>query len=309
MRLFLKAIYIFSFSILLGQDLYEGHISFDYSGTLSGDFTGFIQDSIEIGGAINQVNSDSASIYFMSVTDQGDEVFDLFLTILQDTIFPLQPRDWEIPGSGDEGSPLSLEAVLIFIPGVDSNLVEQLTGSFADTSSNQDSLNIDTLVSIVLETISDNIYIGLNGMFSILESTDSTFSGELEAVLLKPAFHFPPHLITISDGEFLFRKADFEILSNANNQPDLPYDIKLYSPYPNPFNPVTKLKLFIPDQKKISLDVFNINGRILEKLIDNREIYGEHEILWYGSRYPSGIYFFRLQSENFYITRKAILIK
>lgn len=309
MRLFLKAIYIFSFSILLGQDLYEGHISFDYSGTLSGDFTGFIQDSIEIGGAINQANSDSASIYFMSVTDQGDEVFDLFLTILQDTIFPLQPRDWEIPGSGDEDSPLSLEAVLIFIPGVDSNLVEQLTGSFADTSSNQDSLNIDTLVSIVLETISDNIYIGLNGMFSILESTDSTFSGELEAVLLKPAFHFPPHLITISDGEFLFRKADFEILSNANNQADLPYDIKLYSPYPNPFNPVTKLKLFIPDQKKISLDVFNINGRILEKLIDNREIYGEHEILWYGSRYPSGIYFFRLQSENFYITRKAILIK
>jgi len=309
MRLFLKAIYIFSFSVLLGQDLYEGHISFDYSGTQSGNFTGLVQDSIEIGGAINQSNSDSASIYFMSVTDQGNEVFDLFLAILQDTIFPLQPRDWEIPGSGDEDSPLSLEAVLIFIPGVDSNLVEQLTGSFADTSSNQDSLNIDTLISIVLETISDNIYIGLNGMFSILESTDSTFSGELEAVLLKPAFHFPPHLITISGGEFLFRKADLAILSNVNISVDLPKNIKLYSPYPNPFNPVTKVKLFIPDQKIISLDVFNIHGRILEKFIDNREIYGEHEILWDGSQYSSGIYFFRIRSEGVYITRKAILIK
>lgn len=309
MRSFLKYIYIIPLSILLGQDLYEGHISFDYSGTESGTFTGFVQDSIEIGGAINQANSDSASIYFMSVTEQGDEVFDLFLAILQDTIFPLQPRDWEIPGSGDDDNPLSLEAVLIFIPSVDSSLVDQLTSSFADTSSSQDSLNVDTLVSVVLETISDNIYIGLNGTFSILESTDSTFSGELEAVLLKPAFHFPPHLITISDGEFLFKKPDFEILSNTNNQVDLPSTIKLYSLYPNPFNPFTKVKLFIPDQKIISLDVLNVNGQMLEKLIDNRAIYGDYEILWSGSQYPSGIYFFRLRSKNFFITRKAILIK
>ena len=309
MRLLLKTIYILSIPILLGQDLYEGHISFDYSGTVSGTFNGFAEDSIEIGGAINQANSDSASIYFMSVTAQGDEVFDLFLTILQDTIFPLQPRDWEIPGSGDEDNPLSLEAVLIFIPGVDSNLVNQLTSSFVDTSSSQDSLNLDTLVSVVLETISDNIYIGLNGTFSILESTDSTFSGELEAVLLKPAFHFPPHLITISDGAFSFRKPSFEILSSTNNQVTLPSDIKIYSPYPNPFNPVTKLDLFTPDQKKISVDVLNINGQLLEKLIDNKKIYGDFEIIWSGTQYPSGVYFFRVQSENFHTTKKAILIK
>ena len=308
MRLLLITVIIVFLSNLLAQNLYEGQISFDYSGTESGIFTGFVQDSIQIGGAINQESSDSSSIYFLSVTDQGDDVFDLFLAVLQDTVFPLQERDWEIPGSGDEDNPLSLEAVLIFIPGVDSTLVEQLTGSFADTSSNQDSLNIDTLVSVVLETISDNIYIGLSGLLSITESNDSTFSGELEAVLLKPAFHFPPHLITISDGELFFQRTNFEILSNTD-EVILPSSIKLYSPYPNPFNPITKIELYIPDQEIVSLGVYNLSGRQLEKLIDNKEIFGNHEMIWDGSSYPSGIYFFRLNSKNFHVTKKAVLIK
>ena len=309
MRLLLNTIYVFILPILLGQDLYEGHISFDYSGTVSGTFAGFVQDSIEIGGAINQANSDSASIYFMSVTAQEDEVFDLFLAILQDTTFPLQPREWEIPGSGDENNPLSLEAVLIFIPGVDSNLVDQLTSSFVDTSSSQDSLSVDTLVSVVLETISDNIYIGLSGFFSILESTDSTFSGELEAVLLKPAFHFPPHLITISDGDFSFRKPTFEILSNTDNNSNLPSNIVLCSPYPNPFNPVTNFDLYIPGQKTISLDILNINGQLIDNLINNEKLNGYYELSWSGAKYPSGVYFVRLQSKNNYITKKLILVK
>ena len=79
MRLLLNTVIIVFLSNLLAQNLYEGQISFDYSGTESGTFTGFVQDSIQIGGAINQESSDSSSIYFLSVTDQGDDVFDLFV--------------------------------------------------------------------------------------------------------------------------------------------------------------------------------------------------------------------------------------
>ena len=62
--------------------------------------------------------------------------------ILRDTIFPLQPRVWDIPGEGDENNPLSLESVFVFMPALDSSFVMQLFETFTDTSSSEDTTDI-----------------------------------------------------------------------------------------------------------------------------------------------------------------------
>ena len=61
-----------------------------------------------------------------SITEQSNDEYDLFLSVLRDTTYPLEPRFWDIPGDGDESNPLSLENLIILIPGLDSISVTQL---------------------------------------------------------------------------------------------------------------------------------------------------------------------------------------
>ena len=87
-------VYCFS-GLLLSQTLYQGPINFSYSGSENGNFSSAIDDTSNLGGAINVVMNDSSSFMMMGISPQDENVFDLFVTILQDTVFPVQPRSWE----------------------------------------------------------------------------------------------------------------------------------------------------------------------------------------------------------------------
>ena len=53
-----------------------------------------------------QTNSiDSSIIILASITEQSNDEYDLFLSVLRDTTYPLEPRFWDIPGDGDESNP------------------------------------------------------------------------------------------------------------------------------------------------------------------------------------------------------------
>ena len=124
------------------QSTYQGEVLFEYTGTENGLFTSTIQDSTISGFSLNQNSGDSSSFLIASITQQNDNEFDLFLVALQDTTFPVQPRTWNIPGEGDEDNPLSLETLVIFMPGLDSSFVVELFNAFTDTSANDDSTDI-----------------------------------------------------------------------------------------------------------------------------------------------------------------------
>ena len=129
---------LFSFLCFLqGQNTYQGQVTFDYDGTESGFFSSTLQDSTISGFSLNQTDGDSASFLIASVTQQDDNEFDLFLAVLQDTSYPLEPRIWEIPGEGDEDNPLSLESLVIFLPKLDSSIVDELLDIFSGTATGQ----------------------------------------------------------------------------------------------------------------------------------------------------------------------------
>ena len=90
--------------------------------------------------------------------------------------------------------------------------------------------------------------------------------------------------------------------------------ITLYPNYPNPFNPETQITFYISHATDVELSIYNVSGQKVCTLINGFLTAGEHSIIWNskdnnGNEVSSGIYFYRLQSDNIIKVRKAILIK
>ena len=79
--------------------------------------------------------------------------------------------------------------------------------------------------------------------------------------------------------------------------------------YPNPFNPETTIRYQIPEATTVHLAVYDLNGRIIEMLVNEHKQAGSYSVTWSGKAYPSGLYFYRLQTRDFSQTRRMILIK
>jgi photosystem II stability/assembly factor-like uncharacterized protein len=89
----------------------------------------------------------------------------------------------------------------------------------------------------------------------------------------------------------------------------IPDKCNLYQNYPNPFNPKTKIKFDIAKSEFVTLKIYNALGKEVETLINEKLSLGTYEINWDASQYPSGIYFYRLRTDNFNETKKMIMIK
>jgi hypothetical protein len=89
----------------------------------------------------------------------------------------------------------------------------------------------------------------------------------------------------------------------------LPHAFSLYQNYPNPFNPSTTIKFELPRTSNVSLTVFDILGREVSMLVNERKNAGVHEVKFDASRLSSGVYFYRMQARDFVQTRKLLLLK
>lgn len=92
-----------------------------------------------------------------------------------------------------------------------------------------------------------------------------------------------------------------------------PQSFELFQNFPNPFNPVTKIKFAVPsDLEKgsvISLKVYDVLGNEVAALVNEIKPTGIHTVEFDGSKLTSGIYFYKLQSGDFKISKKLLLLK
>jgi hypothetical protein len=89
-------------------------------------------------------------------------------------------------------------------------------------------------------------------------------------------------------------------------------EIKTYSlssNFPNPFNPTTTIKYQIPEMNFVKVKVYDILGNEIETLVNEEKPAGAYEITWSAANLPSGVYFYRIQAEEFMQTRKMVLLK
>ncbi|MBI5215558.1 MAG: T9SS type A sorting domain-containing protein [Ignavibacteriae bacterium] len=89
----------------------------------------------------------------------------------------------------------------------------------------------------------------------------------------------------------------------------VPSDIFLKQNYPNPFNPSTKISFTLPSQSFVSLKVYDLLGREIAILLNSKMETGEHIVNWDASNRESGVYVYRIVTENYVETRKMLLAK
>jgi len=90
---------------------------------------------------------------------------------------------------------------------------------------------------------------------------------------------------------------------------EVPDKYLLYQNYPNPFNPNTVIKFQIKDSKFTSLKIFNLLGKLVATPVNGKLNAGTYEVQFDGSNLPSGVYFYRLVTENYSETKRMILLK
>jgi len=89
----------------------------------------------------------------------------------------------------------------------------------------------------------------------------------------------------------------------------IPEQHSLSQNYPNPFNPVTTIRYSIPQTSNVLIKVFDILGNEIETLVNEEKTVGTYEITWYAGNLPSGVYFYKLNAEDFVETKKMVLLK
>jgi len=97
-------------------------------------------------------------------------------------------------------------------------------------------------------------------------------------------------------------------ISNETNS-DIPNEFRLEQNYPNPFNPSTSINYHLPSNTFVVLKVFDILGREVDTLVNRLQDAGNYSVQFNASNLPSGLYFYRLDTETYHSTKKLLLLK
>jgi hypothetical protein len=104
-----------------------------------------------------------------------------------------------------------------------------------------------------------------------------------------------------------------DLVSDATG-PSLPEHFALHDPVPNPFNPQTTLSFALPKASHVKLTVFDVRGRVVATLLDEKRGPGVHDVVWdgrddAGRQVASGVYLYRFEAGSFMETKRMVLVK
>jgi hypothetical protein len=105
---------------------------------------------------------------------------------------------------------------------------------------------------------------------------------------------------------------ELTVISTGVPQPlpdGVPAAFALHQNYPNPFNPTTTIRYDLPHDGLARLTVYNLLGKRVAELVNERQSAGSYEVRFEAADLPSGMYFYRLESGGFVQSAKMILMK
>jgi hypothetical protein len=103
--------------------------------------------------------------------------------------------------------------------------------------------------------------------------------------------------------------ANEEVSTSGENELQQPDNFKLLGNYPNPFNPTTTFNYDIAKASAVRLQVFDVLGRQVAELVNERKAPGSYTVNFDASNLSSGMYIYRMQAGSNIFTQKMTLIK
>ena len=92
-------------------------------------------------------------------------------------------------------------------------------------------------------------------------------------------------------------------------RPGVPATYTLAQNYPNPFNPTTRIAYALPASGRARLAVYDVMGREVAVLVEGVKTARRHEAVWEAQGWPSGTYFYRLETAGRVLTRAMLLLR
>ncbi|MFN3873877.1 MAG: T9SS type A sorting domain-containing protein [Ignavibacterium sp.] len=160
-------------------------------------------------------------------------------------------------------------------------------------------------------------YVSINDGESFFSKNDNLGQSRIQAIMVYNNYVF------VGNGNYgavpvsVWKRPLNEILNADEDNSDYPEEFSLAHNYPNPFNPVTKIRYTIPASSPtsfkgewtlISLKVYDVLGNEVGILVNEEKPAGVYEVDFDASTLPSGIYFYKLQAGKYSETKKMILI-
>jgi hypothetical protein len=127
------------------------------------------------------------------------------------------------------------------------------------------------------------------------------------------AYSFTDSKLEAGNYTYRLKQIDFDgtfyYSEEVNVIVELPLVYSLEQNYPNPFNPSTTIKYSIPEDGFVKLSVFNLLGEEVTTLVNNLQKAGRYEVVLDASGFASGVYLYRLETQNFSSIKKMLLVK
>lgn len=162
---------------------------------------------------------------------------------------------------------------------------------------------------------SDPVNGWITGGGTILSTTDGGVSWQAQSAgtnaLLNSVFFTDTTTgwVVGNDGVILSTRDPLSPIHEQNSTPTgIPESILLHQNYPNPFNPTTTIEFSLPRSSFVTLRIFTLLGQEVAALVAGKLPAGNHQFSWDGGSQASGIYFYRLQTEQGMAQTKRMLL-
>lgn len=150
-------------------------------------------------------------------------------------------------------------------------------------------------------------------MLAQLDAAYCYYKMALEGYKSLPNTLYKP--LTLKEYQIVEKNILDKLLENNENNSNNIERLKFKSSnYPNPFNPETNISFSLPQDSHVELAIYNSKGQKVKKLMSEKLLLGAHSVLWNGKdssnkAVASGIYFYKIKTNNGTLTKKMLLIK
>ena len=201
------------------------------------------------------------------------------------------------------------------LPGPSGGALILRTDNMGFTWIRQNNPPVSTLRSVVFLGPNAGYIVGDGGAILASADTGDTWTEQQSGVtsaLNGVAFSDSEHGLAVGDSGVILQAAPAGVtaVGGTPGRAQLPGDdYRISQNYPNPFNPSTRIQFHVPESTEVTLNVFDVTGKLVSTLVSGLQQPGSHEVTFDASSLASGSYFYRMMAAGRVATGRMLLLK